>query len=143
MAWLYIWLGVVVITLVVEFLTLDLVSIWIALGAFVAMILAGCKVGFEIQIIVAVVIAVGSILGLRKVALKWLNKSKEKTNLDLLIGKRVKLITKITEDEMGTVKINGITYSVKEKNNQVVEEKEYVIIEKIEGNKLIVRKEEK
>ena len=139
--WIYIWLAVLVVTLIVEFVTLDLVSVWISLGAFVAMILAACKVGFEIQIAVAVVIAVGCILGLRKVALKWLNRTKEKTNMELIIGKKVKLLTKITEDEMGTVKINGIVYSVKEKDDNEVEENSYVVIEKIEGNKLIVRKE--
>lgn len=142
MHWIYIWLGITVISLVVEFITFDLVSVWISLGAFVAMILAACKVGYEIQIIVAIVISIGCLLGLRKVALKWLTKSKEKTNIDLIIGKKVKLLSKITEDQMGTVKINGITYSAKSSNDEQINEGEYVIIEKIEGNKLIVKKGE-
>lgn len=141
MPWTYIWLGVTVLTLIVEFVTLDLVSVWLSAGALVAMILSLCGVGYELQIIVAVVVALVLILTLRKVALKWLNKSNEKTNLDLIIGKKVKLITKITQDEMGTVKINGITYSAKSLNNAEIDENEYVIIEKIEGNKLIVKKE--
>ena len=81
MTWLYIWLGVVAVTLVVEFLTLDLVSIWISLGAFVAMILAGCGVRYEIQIAVAIVVAVASLLGLRKLTMKFLLKSKEKIGI--------------------------------------------------------------
>ena len=141
MAWLYIWLGVVVVTLIVEFLTMDLVSIWIALGAFVAMILAGLKVGYEIQLVVAVVISIVCIFALRKVALKWLNKSKEKTNLDLIVGKKVKLLSKIKDDELGTAKINGIVYSVASEKGEEIEEGQYVIIKKIEGNKLIVAKE--
>lgn len=142
MTWVYIWLGVVVVTLVVEFVTFDLVSVWLSCGALVALILAACKVSYEIQIIVAVVISLVLILSLRKVALKWLTKSKEKTNIDLIIGKKVKLLSKITEDQMGTVKINGITYSAKSSNDEQINEGEYVIIEKIEGNKLIVKKGE-
>ena len=57
MTWVYIWLGVVVVTLVVEFVTFDLVSVWLSFGALVALILAACKVSYEIQIIVAVVIS--------------------------------------------------------------------------------------
>ena len=142
MTWVYIWLGVVVVTLVVEFVTFDLVSVWLSIGALVALILAACKVSYEIQIIVAVVISLVLILSLRKVALKWLTKSKEKTNMELIIGKKVKLLSNITEDQTGTVKINGITYSAKSSNDEQINEGEYVIVEKIEGNKLIVKKGE-
>jgi len=141
MTWLYVWLGVTVATLILEFVTFDLVSVWVSVGAFVAMILAACKVGYEIQIVVMVVVSVGCILGLRKITLKWLTKNNEKTNMDLVVGKRVKLLTKITQDELGTVKLNGITYSAKSSNNEEILENEYVVIEKIEGNKLIVKKE--
>ena len=141
MTWLYVWLGVTVATLILEFVTFDLVSVWVSVGAFVAMILAACKVGYEIQIVVMVVVSVGRILGLRKITLKWLTKNNEKTNMDLVVGKRVKLLTKITQDELGTVKLNGITYSAKSSNNEEILENEYVVIEKIEGNKLIVKKE--
>lgn len=143
MAWLYIWLGVVAVTLVVEFLTLDLVSIWISLGAFVAMILAGCGVRYEIQIAVAIVVAVASLLGLRKLTMKFLLKSKEKTNIDLIIGTKTKLLSDITEDDMGTIKVNGIVYSAKTENGEEIKEGEHVEIVKMEGNKFIVKKEKK
>lgn len=141
MTWLYIWLGVLVVTLVVEFFTLDLVSIWISLGAFVAMILAGCGVPYEIQIIVAIVISVACLIGLRKTAMKFLNKSKEKTNIDLIIGTKTKLLSKITLDGTGTVKVNGIVYSAVSENGEEINEGERVEIVKMEGNKFIVKKE--
>ncbi len=141
MTWLYIWLSATVVTLILEFITFDLVSVWFSIGCFIAMILAACKVGYEIQIVVMVVVSLSCVLGLRKIALKWLSKDNEKTNLDLVIGKKVKLLTKITQDEMGTVKLNGVTYSAKTSNEEEIEANEYVIIEKIEGNKLIVKKE--
>ena len=143
MVWLYIWLGVVAVTLVVEFLTLDLVSIWISLGAFIAMILAGCGVRFEIQIIVAIVVSVASLLGLRKLTMKFLNKNTEKTNIDLVIGTKTKLLSPITKDEMGTIKVNGIVYSAKTEDQQEIKEGEQVELVRMEGNKFIVKKEKK
>ena len=143
MVWLYIWLGVVAVTLVVEFLTLDLVSIWISLGAFIAMILAGCGVRFEIQIIVAIVVSVASLLGLRKLTMKFLNKNTEKTNIDLVIGTKTKLLSSITKDEMGTIKVNGIVYSSKTEDQQEIKEGEQVELVRMEGNKFIVKKENK
>ena len=108
MIWIYIWLGVVVLSLIIEFVTMELVSIWITAGSLIAMILAACGVSYEIQIIVAVAVSIACIIGLRKITLKFLNKNETKTNADSLIGTKAKLITSITADEMGTVKYNGI-----------------------------------
>ena len=143
MTWLYIWLGVVVASLILEFVTMELVSIWISLGSLVAMILAipSFKIGFEIQIIVAIAISIVCILFLRKVTLKFFNKNKEKTNLDLIIGAKTKLLTAITKDSMGSLKHNGIEYSAITENFDEINAGEFVIIEKIQGNKLVVKKE--
>ena len=75
MLWLYIWLGVVAVTLIVEFLTMELVSVWLSIGALVAMILAACGVGYEIQIVVMIIVSISCLLGLRKITLKFLNKT--------------------------------------------------------------------
>lgn len=143
MTWLYIWLGVVAASMIVEFITLELVSIWIAIGGVVAMILAACGVGYEIQIIVMVIVSVACILGLRKITLKLLNKNKTKTNTDLIVGTKTKLLEDITPDNMGSVKINGIVWSCKSEKDEKIEKDEHVVVEKIEGNKLIVKKVDK
>ena len=140
MTWTYIWLGVVVASLIIEFVSLELVSIWVSVGSFLAMILALCGVGFEVQIVVAVVVSIGCILGLRKITLKLLNKNKDKTNLDLAIGTKVKLIEGVTPDKMGVAKYNGLEWSVKSKDESLsIKEGSHVEILAIEGNKLIVR----
>lgn len=141
MVWLYIWLGVVVVSMIVEFITMELVSIWITIGSLVAMILAACKVGYEIQIITMVVISIACLFGLRKVTMKFLNRNKEKTNTDLIIGEKAKLLEDITKDSLGLVKINGISWSCKSEDaDEEILKGNYVIVEKIEGNKLIVKK---
>ena len=143
MTWLYIWLGVVAVCMIIEFITLELVSIWIAIGGVVAMILAACGVGYEIQIIVMVLVSVTCILGLRKITLKLLNKNKTKTNTDLIVGTKTKLLEDITSDNMGSVKINCIVWSCKSEKDEKIEKDEHVVVEKIEGNKLIVKKVDK
>ena len=40
MTWVYIWLGVVALSIIIEFVTADLVSVWFIFGGLVAMILA-------------------------------------------------------------------------------------------------------
>ena len=143
MLWVYIWLAVVVVCLVVEFITFELVSVWISIGAFVSMILALCGVGVEIQLVCAVVISVVSLLSLRKLALKFLNKNKDKTNVYALVGKVVKLLTRCDEDDVGSAKINGVVWSIKEENDGTIEAGEYAKVTRVDGNKLIVKKENK
>lgn len=140
MIWIYIWLGVVVLSLIIEFVTMELVSIWITAGSLIAMILAACGVSYEIQIIVAVAVSIACIIGLRKITLKFLNKNETKTNADSLIGTKAKLITSITADEMGTVKYNGIIWNCATQDGSEIEKDCHIEILKIEGNKLIVKK---
>lgn len=142
MAWVYIWLAVIVLALVIEFITLDLVSVWIAVGGFIGMILALCKATVEAQIIVSVIVAIACIIGLRKITLKFLNRNQGKTNLDLAIGTKVKLLSAITKDSDGSAKYNGVVWTAKCEDNVEIAEGEYALIERVEGNKLIVKKQE-
>lgn len=134
----YVWLGVLAVSLVVEFLTMELVSIWISLGAFIAMILAACGVMVEIQLLLFFIVSIACIFGLRKFTLKLISNNKDKTNIDLAIGVRTKLIKAITLDEMGTIKYNGIEYNVKTQKSGNVPAGAYVEIVRVEGNKFIV-----
>ena len=69
MDWVWIWLGVLAVALILEFITMELVSAWFALGAFVALILAACEVSLEVQWIVFGLVSIISILLLRKISL--------------------------------------------------------------------------
>ena len=136
--WVYIWLGVFVATLVVEFFTFELVSVWIAVGALVSMVLAICGVALEIQIIVCVAVSIACLLGLRRVALKFLNRNSDKTNVDLVVGQRVKIISEVNEDNLGTVRVNGVLWSVKSEDDKPILPGEYATVTKVDGNKLVV-----
>ena len=139
--WIFVWLGVFAVSLIIEFVTFELVSVWIALGAFVSLILALIGgIGYELQIIVCVAVSVACILGLRKITLKFLTKGKETTNIDSAIGTTIKMITRTDDDEIGSAKYNGVVWSVKEENDGTIEAGEYADIVRVQGNKLIVKK---
>jgi len=75
MTWLYIWFSVVVLSIVVEFFTTRLISIWFGIGALFAMILSAFGVWCQIQIIVMIVVSVLGLFLLRKPTLKLINKA--------------------------------------------------------------------
>ncbi len=140
----WIWLAVIVVTAVVEMLTMEVVSIWFTFGAIIPFILSATNVvGWEIQIIVFVVVSAVLILSLRKITKKFLlRNSNEKTNLDSIIGKKYRLIDRTDFENNGTVKVNGVVWSVLSDNGEAIESGEIVQIVKIDGNKLIVKKSE-
>ena len=136
----YVWLGLVVVTIIIEFLTLELVSIWVSLGSLVGLILELCGVPLEWQIVVAVVVTIVCILGLRRFCVKFLLKSKEKTNMDIYIGAKEKLVTKIDGGGLGSICINGVTWSTKSENGESIKEGSLVEILRLEGNRFVVRR---
>ncbi len=140
--WLWIWLGVVAVTLLFEFVTMELVSVWFSLGAFVALILASCGVGLEVQWIVFGVVSIASILLLRKISLKYLLKNGDEkvVNTDITIGKNFELLSDITRNENGTIKVNGVVWSCAVEDDSVeVKAGTRVEVVRVKGNKYIVK----
>lgn len=139
MDWLWIWLAVVAISLIIEFSTMEMVSLWTAIGGLVAMILAACKVGLEIQLIVFFALSILLLLSLRKISLKYLQKNNTKTNTDSIIGTVHTLLSDIKDGQMGTIKINGITWNTTTNDGSSIKSGKKVEIIEIKGNKLIVK----
>ena len=138
---IWIWAIVVAISLVVEFATMQMVSIWIALGALVGLILSAIGgVALEIQIIVSCVVAMISIVFLRKFALKFLHKTKDTKPADSIIGRPCEVTKGISKETAGEVKLNGVLWTAISEDTLNVGEKA-VVIETI-GNKIKVKKGE-
>lgn len=141
----WVWLGVIVVSTVIELATFSLTSIWFTFGGIVALLLSLIKgMPWAVQIIVFVAVSSLLLVFLRKLALKFMYKHKaedDKTNLNTIIGSKVRMLTKADFENMGTVKVNGIVWSVKPKNNdEVLEVDELVEIVQISGNKIIAKK---
>lgn len=140
---LWIWLGITVVSLVLEFITMEMVSIWFVLGGVVAMILSAIHVDLVWQIVAFIVVSVILILCCRRVALKLIGKGDNtKTNAESDLGKAFKLLTAITRDQKGTIKINGVVWNVSAENDEEIAEGEVVELLRLEGNKYIVSKKQ-
>ena len=138
-----IWFGVVLLTLVVESQTADLVSIWFAPGAFIAMILAFCDVHIGIQLGVFVGCTIlGLALTFTIFRPRMKAKSKvEKTNADAMEGKQALVEEDIDNAAAkGVVKINGQLWTARMESPYDKPVKgDWVEIVRVEGSKLICK----
>ncbi len=137
------WFSVILLTLVIESQTADLVSIWFAPGAFVAMILAFLDVHIAIQLAVFVALTViGLILTFSVIRPRVKAKAHtEKTNADAMAGK----LALVEEDidnlsAKGVVKINGQLWTARmDSPDDKPVKGDWVVILRVEGAKLICK----
>ena len=142
----WIWLAVVIMALIVELSTTQLVSFWFAISGAIALGLSFIpNFPWWAQVLVFAVLSVASFFAFRPLAMKWQLKHQGKdtdTNLDLIIGMYVRMLKQADFDNLGEAKIKDIIWSVKSKDGSVLDAGEIVKIVAIEGNKLIAEKDE-
>jgi len=137
----WIWLAVIVVTVILEIVTADLISVWFTFGAIIPLILASAtNLNMWWQIAIFLVISALLLACLRKITMKYLFKNTDgKTNLDTLIGQKFRLISSTDFETVGKVKVKDIEWSVKGVDDQNIEKGSLVEVVKISGNKLIVK----
>ena len=137
----WIWLGILVVSAILEFVSLQMVSVWFCVSSVVAVILVLCGVYVWVQALVFVFLALLLLVCLRKFCLKFLLKNDNtKTNVDTLVGEVFPLFEEIKVGENGSVKVNGVVWTAQTKKEQEIKKGEKVVVTKVDGNKLIVEK---
>ena len=81
------WLAVLAVLLVIEIATLGLTTIWFAGGALIAFLVSLAGGPLWLQITLFLIVSVVLLLFTRPLALKYMNKGVEKTNVDSIPGK--------------------------------------------------------
>lgn len=140
--WVWIWLGVVCCSAVIEFMSLQMVSIWFVAGGIVALILAIIGgIDLWIQIVVFIALSMILLLSFRKMALKYLlRNTNTKTNVDSIVGKETRLLAPISLDKVGSVKINGVVWTAIAENDTIsIPAETLVAVVEVRGNKLVVQ----
>lgn len=135
-----VWILLIIIFLIVEALTFNLITIWFAIGALGAFITSYVTDNISLQVTFFALITLLSLILTRPLVKKWISVTPEKTNLDAAIGKTAIVIKKIDVNELGRVKVDGKEWTAK--GEQLIKKGEKVIILRIEGVKLIVKKKE-
>ena len=137
-----IWFALVFVFLIVESLTLNLVTIWFAFGSVCAFVSTYFTDNIIIQIIIFVVTSALSLILTKPLLERYIRKTeREKTNLDRIIGSVGLVIEDIKKHNNGRVKIEGKTWMATSKEE--IKKGTEVEILNIEGAKLIVRKKGK
>ena len=136
--WIYVWLMVTATSLILEFITTEMLCIWFAGGGLVSLILAACGVGWYVQIIVFIAVSIVLLLAFRQVVLKKLNTKEVRTNADMAIGKEYRLLSAITFDNLGTIKVNDVTWNAVSYNDMPIPAGTIVTVKEIKGNKYVV-----
>ena len=139
----YYWLIFGAILIVMEIFTPGFFAATLGLSAVITSIVSLIIPEYQvIQWIVFVVINIMIFVFLREIFLKYLYGRKEKnTNVDGLIGKEGIVREKIS-NESGYVQIYGDMWKAKTLDNTDIDTGEKIVVERIEGNKVIVKKKE-
>jgi membrane protein implicated in regulation of membrane protease activity len=137
------WVVLIILFTLVEAITLGLTSIWFAVGALGALLASALGFGFEIQIIIFVLVSAVMMIYTRPIIKDVLKVGHNKTNIDSLIGAFGYVTKVIQPGETGQVKVNGQIWTAKGTSDDTwIELNERIEVVAIEGVKLIVRRVE-
>ena len=138
------WLVIFVALLIIEIVTMGLTTIWFAGGALAAFLAGVIGFGVTVQVIVFLVASIALLVMTRPIAVKYFNQERQKTNAESLIG-HTALVTEYidTIKAAGKVEVNGQEWSAKtDEPDGKIEKDAVVVVEGIQGVKLIVREKE-
>lgn len=136
-----IWLVLAVVMAVVEASTVQLVSVWFAVGAVAGCITSLLTDSVPIQIIVFAVVTALALLITRPMVKRMKVKKAEATNSDRYIGKTGVVLQAIDNAAAkGLVRVGSTTWTARSQDGQPIEEGASVTVCAIEGVKLIVKR---
>lgn len=132
------WLIIFIILLLIELCTVNLVSIWFAVGALGGVVAANLTNNVTIQVIVFIVVSIICLLITKPIVKKVRTRKITATNLDRVIGKEGLVTKEISKNSFGEVKIGGCIWTATSKEE--ISKDTQVRVLRIEGVKLVVEK---
>ena len=137
----FLWLGLMILFLVIELLTVGLTSIWLAGGALVAALISLTDAGIVWQVAGFIGVSFLLLIFTRPFAAKYINRQPEKTNCDELIGKIVKVTETVDNyEQTGVAVVNGIEWTARSVSDaEKIEKGNFAEITAISGVKLILK----
>ena len=138
--WIVIWATIIIVTIVVELATDNLVTIWFSLGAVAALIALAFGASEYIQMIVFVGASALFLIATRPLTKRMMQRSIIKTNADKVIGQIGVVTASITPGEIGEVKVDNNLWRAINLDGKSFEVGEKVIVDAISGIKVVVSK---
>lgn len=124
-----------------EALTVQMVSIWFAIGAAGGYVTSLFTDNIIIQVAVALVLTGITLVVTRPLSKRLINTKKTHTNSDKYIGKTAVVTIDIDNvSAVGQVKVENSVWSAKSADDSIIEKDSKVLVKSIEGVKLVVEK---
>lgn len=138
------WLIAFILLVIVEAITLNLTTIWFAIGAGIAYLTALLGLGFWGQFTVFVIVSLILLFFTKPIAQNYAQKHFIKTNAEELIGQTAKTTSVIDNAEgYGSAILNGQEWTaISADDSVVIEPNTRVIVKEIRGVKLVVEKQQ-
>lgn len=140
-AMLIFWVVLLILLIVVEAVTAQMVTIWFAAGALGAIVAERLGAQMWLQWVIFIAVSAVALVLTRPLAKKLTKTNAQPTNADRCIGKIAVVTETINNiDAKGQVNVDGAIWTARSSDNSVIEKDEKVTVEKIDGVKLIVKK---
>ena len=133
------WLVALVVFGIAEAATVSVVSLWFMGGALAALFASvlGASLGFQAALFLLVSIVL--LACLRPFVKKYVAPRRTRTNADRILGEKGMVTQEIDNlKATGAVKIDGVEWTARSQNDQVIPRGQVVRILKIEGVKIYV-----
>ena len=132
------WCIVFIVFLVIELLTVNLVTLWFAAGALGAWISTAFTDNWMIQTGIFVAVSLVALLALRPLAKKLRKGEPEPTNADRTVGKEAIVTRPVVNDRgEGEVTVEGVVWSAVSESGEPLTEGERVRVTGIRGVRLV------
>lgn len=138
-AMLIFWIALLVVLVVIEAVTAQLVTIWFAAGAAAAIVAELLGAQSWLQWLIFITVSTVTLIVTRPLVRKATKQKIQPTNADRCIGQTAV----VTEDidniaGKGQVHVNGITWTARSSDGTAFAKDQQVKVERIDGVKLIV-----
>ena len=139
MGWAIFWLAMIVVAVVVEAMTNQLVSIWFVLGGIAALIANLCGAPLYVQWILFVVVSAIALVCTRPLVRKLTRFRRQDTNAGRCVGQIAVVTQEINNTAAaGQAKVLGSIWTARSARGTVIPAGTEVVVPAIEGVKIIV-----
>lgn len=136
----YFWLAATILMFILEAVTVNLVSVWFALGSLAALIAAFFGAQLWLQIAIFFIVTVVTLIATRPLVKKYFSKNHHvPTNVDAVIG-RICIVTDDIDNlaASGQVIVDGMTWTARSEKGEKIRKDSQVRVLSVNGVKLIV-----
>lgn len=136
------WLVVLAVCLLLEAVTVGLVTVWFGVGALVAFAVALFTENLVVQMAVFLLVSFVLLVFTRPAASRYINARRTKTNVEGIIGQQGRVTEQIDNfREAGTVVLNGLEWTARAaKEHEIIEKDCAVVVKRVSGVKVFVEK---